>query len=156
VKFLAHLQPRAAHSGALRVVPGSHLPDYASRLAAYRALDPACQGFDAWPWPSVVLTTRPGDVIAFDLHLLHCSVGGTRRVAWSIEYLPWPGLADLERRAAVRALVADTHDVDAGRYDRDRWPTWREWVRGALASSSRATAVQRLRLLGVLSEGDLR
>lgn len=156
VKFLAHLQPRAGRSGALRVVPGSHHPGYATRLAAYRALDPACQGLSEWPWPCEVLTTRPGDVVAFDLHLLHSSVGGTRRLAWSIEYFPWPGLADPGRCRAVGALVTDASNVDDGRYDPERWPTWREWVRGAPASASRATAVQRLRLLGVLSDADVR
>jgi hypothetical protein len=41
-------------------------------------------------------------------------------------------------------------------YDRERWPTWREWAAGAASSPSRQTAVERLRLLGVLGEGDPR
>jgi len=103
-----------------------------------------------------VVATNPGDVIAFDLHLLHCSVGGARRVAWSVECLPWPGLRKPDRCEAVRALVADAVDVDAGRYDTSRWPPWRAWARGASAIASRAIAVQRLRILGVLTEDDLR
>ena len=103
-----------------------------------------------------MVATNPGDVIAFDLHLLHCSVGGARRVAWSVECLPWPGLRKPDRCEAVRALVADAVDVDAGRYDTSRWPPWRAWARGASAIASRAIAVQRLRILGVLTEDDLR
>jgi len=45
VKYLAHLQPRTAADGALRVLPGSHDPGYAARLRAYQGADPAAQGF---------------------------------------------------------------------------------------------------------------
>jgi hypothetical protein len=33
----------------------------------------------------------------------------------------------------------------------DRWPVWREWAAGADSSPSRAIAVERLRLLGVIT-----
>jgi hypothetical protein len=107
VKFLAHLQPRAAGSGALRVVPGSHDPGFSARMRAYWSRDPVLQGFGGWPVPCVALETEPGDVIAFDLHLFHASVGGHRRLAWTIVYLPWPGLGDAERLRLVRDLVVD-------------------------------------------------
>lgn len=101
------------------------------------------------------METEPGDVIAFDVHLRHCSTGGNARLAWSIEYLPWPGLNDRERLDTVRTLVVDAGDVGDGSYDRSRWPTWREWVAGAGAITSRQIALQRLRLLGALSDEDL-
>jgi hypothetical protein len=150
VKYLAHLQSRTAVDGALRVLPGSHDPGFAARLRAYRGADPAMQGFPGWPMPGVALATEPGDVIAFDVHLLHSSAGGGRRLAWTVEYLPWPGLADAARLAITRDLVVDAADFDHEPYDRDRWPTWREWVAGAADVPSRLVAVQRLRLLGVL------
>jgi hypothetical protein len=147
VKFLIHLEPRSAETGALRVVPGSHDPGFAARMEQYWSADPGNQGFAAWPAPAVVLPTRPGDVLAFDLHLRHSSVGGGRRLAWTIEYLPWPGLADPERLRVVRDLAEDTVDD----VDPDHWPTWREWVAGAAeAPASRSVAIERLRLLGVL------
>lgn len=155
VKFLAHLQPRTAADGALRVIPGSHDPGFAFRLRSFWAADPAGQGFPGWPVPAVVLETEPGDVIAFDVHLCHSSAGGHHRLAWTIEYLPWPGIADPERSATVRDLVLDA-GFDNEAYDRDRWPTWREWVAGADASPSRLLAVQRLRLLGVLDAEPVR
>lgn len=155
VKVLAHLEPRTADSGALRVIPGSHEPGFAERLAAYWSRDPARQGFDGWPVPCVVLETEPGDAIAFDVHLLHSSLGGDKRLAWTIEYLPWPGLGDPERLRVVRDLVVDAAEFDHEGYDRERWPTWREWG-GARAVPSRQVAVERLRLLGVLGAGDPR
>jgi hypothetical protein len=156
VKFLAHLQRRTAGTGALRVVPGSQDPAFAERVRGYWSKDPALQGFDGWPVPGVVLETEPGDVIAFDLHRYHSSAGGDRRLAWRIEYLPWPGLADPQRLRLVRDLVVDTVDFDHEGYDRQRWPTWREWAAGARAVPSRQVAVERLRLLGVRGEGDPR
>jgi hypothetical protein len=154
VKFLAHLQARAADTGALRVVPGSHEPGFARRIAGYQGGDPAEQGFDGgygWPVPHVALATEPGDVIAFDVHLLHSSAGGSKRLAWTIQYLPWPGLADRARLRAVRDLILDA-DYDDEDYDRDRWPAWREWAAGARSVPSRDVAVSRLQLLGVLDQ----
>jgi hypothetical protein len=149
VKFLVHLDPRGVDSGALRVIPGSHEPGFGHRCSAYLRRDPARQAFSGWPVPAVVLETEPGDVIAFDVHLLHASSGGHRRLAWSIEYLPWPGLGDPERIGAVRDLVEDSADYGQ---DTERWPAWREWAAGAAANgpASRRIAVERLELLGVL------
>ena len=156
MKFLVHLEARTAQTGALRVVPGSHDLGFQARLGDYLSQDPARQGFEPWPVPAIALETTPGDVIAFDVHLLHSSAGGSNRLAWTIEYLPWPGLGDPVRVAAVRDAVLEIVDYDHEDYDRDRWPTWREWAAGARTIPSRQRAVERLRLLGVLGEGDLR
>lgn len=51
VKFLAYLEPRNADTGALRVIAGSQDPGFADRLRQYGRLDPAVQGFEAWPMP---------------------------------------------------------------------------------------------------------
>jgi hypothetical protein len=154
VKFLAHLQPRTAADGALRVIPGSHDPGFAFRLRSFWAADPAGQGFPGWPVPCVTLETEPGDVIAFDVHLYHSSAGGHDRLAWSVEYLPWPGLGDPDLARTTRELILDAAEFDYEPYDRDQWPSWREWVAGAAAVPSRLLAVQRLRLLGVLGDED--
>jgi Phytanoyl-CoA dioxygenase (PhyH) len=147
LKFLIHLEPRTAETGALRVIPGSHDPSFTARIESYWSIDPGNQGFAPWPAPAVVLATQPGDVLAFDLHLRHSSVGGGRRLAWTIEYLPWPGLDDPARMRLVRHLVEDTVDD----VDPERWPTWSEWAAGTpTAPGSRDVAVARLQLLGVL------
>lgn len=144
VRYLAHLQPRSAADGALRVIPGSHDPGFTARLRAYWRADPATQGFPGWPVPCAVLSTRPGDVIALDPHVWHSSSGGDRRLAWTVDYLPWPGLGDPDLVRTIRELVTDSE------YPVDGWPAWDEWVAGA-TSASRKLAVERLRLLGVLA-----
>ena len=150
MKFLAHLEPRRAATGALLVVPGSHDPGFGARMQRYGSQSPALQGFAPWPVPATALDTDPGDVIAFDRHLFHASTGGSRRLAWTIEYLPWPGVGDRARMEAVRRAVVDVADHDRLGYDAERWPTWREWAAGARAVPSRQTALERLRLLGVV------
>ena len=64
MKFVAYLEPLEAASGALRVLPGSHhLAD--SALGHLYSLD-----VDVPDVPGQVLITEPGDVIAFDPHLV--------------------------------------------------------------------------------------
>jgi Phytanoyl-CoA dioxygenase (PhyH) len=151
VTFWADLEPRTAAAGALRLVPGSHLPEFERRLCAYRAAEPAASGFGEWEWPHVVVETEPGDVVAFHAHLMNRARGGAPRLAWTIDYLPWPGLGQPARLARVRDLILDDVEFDHEDYDRERWPVWRDWVATAGPVPSRAIAVERLKLLGVLS-----
>jgi len=150
VTFWVDLGARTAQTGALRFIPGSHLPDFADQLCAYQAAEPAMSGFESWDWPHVVGETEPGDVVAFHVHLRTCNLGGTPRLSWTIEYLPWPGISDQDRLDLVRRFVADDTEYDHEDYDRERWPVWREWAAGATQNLSRAIAVERLGLLGVL------
>jgi Phytanoyl-CoA dioxygenase (PhyH) len=148
------LEPRAAATGALRLIPGSHLPEYERQLWAYRGAQPDASGFAQpdWPeWPHVVVETEPGDAVAFHAHLFNCARGGAPRLTWTIDYLPWPGLGDPDRMRLVRDLTLGDVEFDHEEYDRDRWPVWREWAAGAASSPSRALAVQRLELLGVIT-----
>jgi hypothetical protein len=148
--FWVDLEPRTAATGALRLIPGSHLPDFERQLCEYRAVEPATSGFEPWDWPHVVMETEPGDVIAFHGHLMNRAQGGLPRLTWTIDYLPWPGLADRDQLALMRDLTLD--DVEYEGYDRERWPVWREWAAGAARAESRSAAVERLRLLGVLPD----
>ncbi len=150
VALWADLEPRTAATGALRLVPGSHLPEFERRLWAYLRAEPASSGFENWDWPHVVVETEPGDVVAFDLHLMNCARGGAPRLTWTIEYLPWAGLSHRDQLDQVRDLILDDVEFDHEDYDREQWPAWREWVAGAAAIPSRAIAVERLRLCGVL------
>ena len=151
------LEPRTAGTGALRLIPGSHLPDYERRLWAYCRAEPAASGFAQpdWPeWPHVVVETQPGDAVAFHAHLFNCAQGGTPRLTWTIGYLLWPGLSNADQMRLVRDMTLDDVEFDHEEYDRDRWPVWREWAAGADTSPSRAIAVERLELLGVLPRED--
>jgi len=67
MSFVAYLESLNAANGALRVRPQSHADVHA-------ACDP------------LVLDTEPGDLIAFDDHLMHSSVGGTVRRQWRIDF----------------------------------------------------------------------
>ena len=150
VTFWADLEPRAAETGALRLVPGSHLPEFEQRLWEYCRAEPAISGFGNWEWPHVVIDTEPGDVVAFHAHLMNCARGGTPRLSWTIDYLPWPGITDQDRIAEVRGLAQDDVEFDHEDYDRGRFPVWTEWAAGGASVPSRAIAVERLTLLGVL------
>lgn len=152
VTFWADLEPRTAQTGALRLIPGSHLPQFEHRLCEYRRAEPAMSGFGHWEWPHVVVEAQPGDVVAFHAHLMNCARGGTPRLSWTIGYLPWPGLGDPDRLAAVRDMAEDDVEFDHEDYDRDRFPVWREWAAGAGQVPSRAIAAERLTLLGVLKD----
>ena len=153
VALWVDLESRTAETGALRFIPGSHLPEFERALCEYRAAEPATSGFEPWgEWPHVVVPTEPGDVVAFHTHLMSCAQGGTPRLSWTIDYLPWPGLGHPDEMEAVRRLALDDVEFDHEDYDRARWPVWREWVAGATQIPSRAIAVERLRLLGVLAE----
>ncbi len=87
------------------------------------------------------------------MHLFNWAQGGTPRLTWTIDCLLWPGLGDAGRMRLVRDMTPGDIEFDHEDYDRDRWPVWREWAAGAGTSPSRALAVERLRLLGVI-DGD--
>jgi hypothetical protein len=154
VTFWADLEPRTAGTGALRFIPGSHLREFERQLCEYRAAEPAMSGFEHWDWPHVVVETEPGDVVAFHAHLMNCAQGGTPRLSWTIDYLPWPGLGQPDQMRIVRDLILDAAEFGHEDYDRDRWPVWRQWAAGAARIPSRAIALERLELLGVLTGGD--
>lgn len=155
VTFWVDLEPRAEPTGALRLIPGSHLPDFSRRICEYQSAEPSISGFEeSWEWPHVVIPTEPGDVVAFHVHLMNRTQGGLPRLTWTIDYLPWPGIVDQERMRVVRDFVRDNVEFDHEDYDRDRWPVWRDWAAGHHRTPSRAIAVERLKLLGVLTGDD--
>ncbi|MFI5082077.1 MAG: hypothetical protein ACHQCE_13460, partial [Streptosporangiales bacterium] len=67
-----------------------------------------------------------------------------------IDYLPWPGLGRRDQMKIVRDQILDDVEFDHEDYDLGRWPVWREWAAGAAQIPSRAIALERLELLGVL------
>lgn len=84
IKILFYMDPIDAHSGALRVIPGSHLfgDRYANLLERYVWEHDKHLGIDKESVPSVVIPTRPGDAIVFDYRLKHatCHSGARRRM----------------------------------------------------------------------------
>jgi hypothetical protein len=133
VGLAAYLEPLDAHSGALRVIGGSHLSDTAT------------------PGPEVaevVVSTVPGDVIAFDEHLFHSSAGGHDRRQWRVDFVADPVGPDEE--VTVRSYFAGIFPLEwDGGYDVDRYPSYgEEWRR------SGRPWTDRLRQLGVYQLAD--
>jgi hypothetical protein len=136
--FMTYLEPLQAENGALRVLPGSHLPQ---RGNAVRALGGT--GMAATELPSEILATAPGDMIVFDEHLFHSSHGGVARRQWRIDYLRDP--VDAATRNSTLAYFSNIYAPNWGAgYDVDRYPSY-----GADWQSSGRPAAARLKALGV-------
>jgi hypothetical protein len=84
IKILFYLDPIDANSGALRVIPGSHLfgDKFANQLERYVWEHDKHYGIDKNSVPCVTLPTRPGDAVVFDYRLKHatCNSGPRRRM----------------------------------------------------------------------------
>jgi hypothetical protein len=154
VKFMTYLDGCSAETGQLQVLPGSHRAEAGSAFWDYLSQDPRRQGCfddpDDWPVPAYGIDTEPGDVIAFHTNLLHSSVGGYRRLAWDVLYLPDPMLGGQEERETIRDAILHVGDYRGTSFDHEKWTVWREWVASAAGTPMRATAINRLRRLGVL------
>jgi hypothetical protein len=136
VKFSAYFGALTAANGALRLVPGSHHPEQHARLAAYRNRKlPIRSDADAAAYqasiPGYVADTVPGDVIAFDLHTWHASLGGRDRLAWAVVYQRCPQTAE-ERDRTLRSAHDSFEQAYRG-FDRGRYPVWRDWLGDAAA-----------------------
>lgn len=141
VGIAAYLEPLKANSGALRVLPGSHRPEFA------RALAPMA-GATAEMLPGHIVETEPGDLILFDEHLFHASCGGGLRRQWRLDFLLDPAGAGAERH--TRDYFGQLYPADwDGGYDVDRYPSYGpEWRRSGRESA------QRLGELGVYTLAD--
>jgi hypothetical protein len=141
VKFATYFDPLHASNGALRFVPCSQHADGLPSLRAYQRA-----GHEEYP--AVTVETRPGDVIAFDLHTFHASLGGIDRLAWAIEYLAEP--QDRDEREKTLRWMADSFEQQFRGFDHDRYPVWREWLINPEEHTRRAAIIDRLRAAGVL------
>jgi Phytanoyl-CoA dioxygenase (PhyH) len=138
VGVAAYLEPLGADSGALRVLPGSHRPEFGKALGAHEAA-----GMAADALPSHAISTEPGDLIFFDEHLFHASSGGGVRRQWRVDYLRDPVTSEAVDHA--RGYFASIYPPDwDGRYDVDRYPTY-----GPDWRASEHPWVARLEALGV-------
>jgi hypothetical protein len=130
VKFAAYFDELTAESGALRLVPGSHRDEQGIRL------------------PEHVADTSPGDVIAFDLHTWHASLGGRDQLAWTIVYERCPDTGE-ERDRTLRSAEDGFEQAFRG-FDRNRYPVWRDWLDDAARHPRRAPVIAGMRQAGVL------
>ncbi|MFL6214045.1 MAG: phytanoyl-CoA dioxygenase family protein [Blastocatellia bacterium] len=138
VGCLAYLEPLGADDGALRVLPGSHHPDFGDAL---RGL--GVDGRATPVLPAHVVVTEPGDLILLDEHLFHASFrGGTRR-QWRVDFVNAP--VDAEAEGLTKSYFAGIYPPDwDGGYDVDRYPSYGPDWRG-----STRPGVAQLDALGV-------
>ena len=80
IKITFYLDPVTKDTGALRVVPGSHLPSSNDNLQVLydRNYDDDFMPFGVRPWeiPCFPLESQPGDLVVFTEDVLHSSFGG--------------------------------------------------------------------------------
>jgi len=79
IKIVLYLEPLTRDTGALRVIPGSHIigdPDLYAPLRADNSEDKPVFDMPQSEIPSVALEIEPGDVIVFTEDILHASFGG--------------------------------------------------------------------------------
>jgi len=90
-KLAFYLDPVDAHTGALRVIPGSHRWGEGFAMQLQEALkDPQANlGLTGDQAPAVALSSQPGDVVVFNQAAKHSAWGGsTRRRMFTINCTP--------------------------------------------------------------------
>ena len=73
IKIAFYLDPLTRDTGALRVIPGSHIPGDQFSESLQKEIKNLCHGRDI---PSVAFETKPGDLAIFNHNLQHASYGG--------------------------------------------------------------------------------
>lgn len=113
LRVLTYLEAHGPDAGALHVIPGSHRRELTGDLAT----DPgeAWDAQDRWgipssDVPSVALSVAPGDLICFDLNLLHANFGqGVPRRLMAITLASPLSDADQKETARMIAELALEH-----------------------------------------------
>lgn len=145
IKMVTYFDALEGPSGALQVMPGSQVPEVSARLTTLRTAWPwttstDAEAVEARMWPGQPIGTRPGDMIIFDAHLWHASLGGRDRTQWSVSYVANP-VNEAERDAArsyILSFFAAGH-----RYNADDYPYFDpDWARDA--SEPFATGLQAI------------
>jgi ectoine hydroxylase-related dioxygenase (phytanoyl-CoA dioxygenase family) len=131
VGFLAYLEPLRGEDGALRVLPGSHHPEFRDALRSLGVDGAADPGL-----PAHIVVSEPGDLILLDEHLFHASFGGETRRQWRTDFVRAPESA--EAADLTKAFFAGIFPADwDGGYNVDRFPSygpdWRNSSRPAVA-----------------------
>jgi hypothetical protein len=94
LKVAVYLETLDARTGALRVIPATHLIPQ-GELGVLQRMNPHHV-------PCYVIETQPGDVVVFHAHLWHAALNGRDRRQWSVEYFADP--ADERERAELGRL----------------------------------------------------
>jgi hypothetical protein len=131
VKVAAYLEPLDAKTGALRVLPCSHTASYDRLRGLLQGTvfrDPIFWRYAVEAVPGNALSTVPGDVIIFDEHLWHASVGGSNRLQWSAVYVQDP-TTRADDEPAARFLASQFSPDSRLDYDPARYPYYSDHFR---------------------------
>src|SRR5712691_10408780 len=136
-------------------MPGSHHADF-SRAIAWETRNPAIDaehlrrtitGLPCYP-----AETRPGDVIAFNWHTWHASIGGRDRHQWTISYAKNPRTIGQAKRLRqfFQSVVPDGDEP----YDHAAYPCSDQHSLPAdPPDATRASPRERMRELGLFEIG---
>jgi hypothetical protein len=150
VKFAIYLHPLDRDSGALRVIPGSHMAPLHSALN--RTIHES--GLPGEDVPAFAFDTQLGDVAVFDLRVWHSSFGGSEdRRLCTIQYYKDP--ATPEEEEAVRKQAQDVIGLRA-KLARDAFddppPEYHpHWVSNPEGDPTRQRWIQWLKEWGFIS-----
>jgi phytanoyl-CoA dioxygenase PhyH len=152
VKFVAYLEPLTAATGALRLMPGSHHPDFSAAIDAWDARNPAMDTEQLrqkiTDLPCHAAETRPGDVIAFNWHTWHASIGGRDRRQWTISYGKDPVTSEEADR--LKEFIASLAPEGDEPYNHRAYPCYdQHWLTADPANPKRAALIARMRELGI-------
>ena len=144
VKFITYLDPVTASTGALRVIPGSHLLEGRERerfnetVEAMPSLKVPCQAID----------TEPGDVIAFDIRTYHASFGGSKnRRSFNMDFFANPKTPEeIDDLLQVGRKHARKHDL------KRKFNYSRNWLENPRRSPSRQCWIDRFEEIGYLDQ----
>lgn len=108
LKIALYLDDVARDTGCLRVIPGSHRVEPEGHVWQARQAGRSRElwGVEGRDVPSVALSSRPGDVVAFNHNLMHAAFGGG---AWRRMFT-----LNLCRHCRTPAEIADLENFVAG------------------------------------------
>ena len=144
VKFAFYLQPVGANTGALRVIPGTH------RLPNDDQFASGVQSLPLEQVPCAVLTSEPGDVVAFDLRMWHASYGGSddRQMSTIVYYSNPKNPEGLE---ALRKQGEGNANAGVKAFNPKRQYLYsKRWVSNPYGSPVRQAWIDRLTEIGYL------
>lgn len=147
VKFIFYLDSVGPETGALRVIPCSHL----LRDSERERFTEGVRGTPVEEVPGQAVATEPGDVIAFDIRTWHASIGGgTNRRACNLDFFQNPSsAAEIEKLLKLGKGHADSiKHFDCKR----RFNYSRNWLDNPHGSTVRQHWIDRFREIGYLDQ----
>ena len=147
LKFIFYLDPLNANTGALRLIPCSHLLRGEQRQAFFDAVSET----PLQEVPCQAVATEPGDVIAYDIRTWHASDGGSNnRRSWNLDYFRDPeSPEDIERMCSLGLSQVNsiTHHQPRRQYNYSR-----NWLDNPHKSPVRQRWIDRLNEIGYLDQ----